>query len=71
MVFDLAGMIFACLSDASVLLTAVSGGALIPALRIARDHIQEAVPAGIRRRHGGISIPFRCIGNIIRQLHPK
>jgi hypothetical protein len=73
-VFDLAGMISACLPDASVLLTAVSGNVLIPALSItARGHIPEAVPAGVRRRHGGIGIPFRridSIGNLIRQPYP-
>jgi hypothetical protein len=61
--FDLAGMISACLPDASVLPAAVSGSVLIPALSvIARGHIPEAVPAGVRRWHGGI-------GNLIRQLH--
>jgi hypothetical protein len=60
-VFDLAGMISACLPNTSVLLTAVSGGAFIPALSVTvRGHIPEAV----RKRHGGISIPFRCIDNI-------
>jgi hypothetical protein len=49
-VFNLAGMISACLPDASVLPTAVSGGAVISALSIiAYGHIPEAVPAGVRR----------------------
>jgi hypothetical protein len=70
-VFDLAGMIFACLPDASVLPTAVSGNTLISALSITvRGNIPEAVPAGVCRRHGGISAPFSHIGcNIIRQPH--
>jgi hypothetical protein len=71
--FDLAGMISARLPDASVLPTAVSGSTVISALSItARGHIPESVPAAVRRRHGGISAPFRridSIGNIIRQPH--
>jgi hypothetical protein len=66
-VFDLAGMIFACLPDASALPAAVSGRALISALSVtARGHIPEAVPVGVRRGHGGIG----NIGNLIRQPHP-
>jgi hypothetical protein len=49
-VFDLAGMISACLPDASVLPAAVSGRALISALSVtARGHIPEALPAGVHR----------------------
>jgi hypothetical protein len=48
--FDLAGMISACLPDASVLPTAVNGSACIPVLSImAYGHIPEAVPAGVHR----------------------
>jgi hypothetical protein len=66
--FDLAGMIFACFPDASVLPTAVSGRALISALSVTvRGYIPEAVPAGVRRRHGGIG----NIDNLIRQPHPR
>jgi hypothetical protein len=70
--FDLAGMISVCFPDAFVLLTAISGSAFIPALSvIVRGHIQKAIPAGIRRRHGGISAQFSRIDcNIIQQPHP-
>jgi hypothetical protein len=63
MFFDLADMFSVCLSDASVLPTAVSGVILIPALSVTvRGNIPGTVPAGIRRRHGGIDDPFSRIG---------
>jgi hypothetical protein len=71
--FDLAGTVPACLPDAAVLPTAGSDVTPIPALSVtAYGNIPEAIPAGIRRRHGSISTPFSridSIGNIIRQPH--
>jgi hypothetical protein len=49
-VFDLAGMISACLPNTSVLLTAVSGGAFIPALSVTvREHIPCSRSQAARR----------------------
>jgi hypothetical protein len=73
-VSDLAGTIQSFFPDAAVLLTAINGVTLIPALIvIAYGHIPEAVPTAVRKRQGSISAPFSridSIGNLIRQPHP-
>jgi hypothetical protein len=69
--FDLAGTVPACLPDVAVLFASGSGVTLIPALSVtAYGNIPEAIPAGIRRRHGSIGDPFNGIDcNIIRRPH--
>jgi hypothetical protein len=73
-VSDLAGTVFACFPDASVLFTAANGGAAVLASGIiASGNIPDAVLAAVRKWHGTIGEQFSCIDNvckIIQQPHP-